>query len=1082
MIRSSCFVILLMLISHQCFTQVTPLINSGHSFNLHDLAISDNGRFVASASGDKSVIIWDVNTGKMLKRFTGIGGQNLSIAYTSSNDLIINNAQYINTINSDLIMGKEYQKYGTELSMGTYVTLPVPESTNLIINDGYSLVKEFDQEGKEVIVYEGEPSYLQDAILSSDQNILFGINRYGGFFVWDRTTGNLISSFKGIMDETLDLALSEDGTEIAICGASSEILIYNVKSNEFSQFKLEDAYGVGAITYLAEEIIAASGNKLYRIDRKDHRIKEMFEFTLPISKIKFSDDGKHLLYGTAEFGVGIIECQRGFIVRDFMTPGTAVKSIFSHQNYVGFQGTDEKIRLIDLTNIVEPKFIGRAVSKYYMQSQLLGSLKTADMANEDLIVFAQENEITVTDKSTGSVKFQKTFEDDVLYCGFTMDDQHVFTLSSGYSESSIEIIDLSTGETVFNHIDSTNTIKALDGNQNSSRICYAVESYENYTTQVDLVIADWKENKTIVKKDIGELAVTGLQLSTDDHVILSSGGFKQEVKLYSNTLEIEKEYKGRVATISQSSELLAIYENKIGEEFADITIINLKNGSEQIIEQAHLSIISHLEFGGNEQFLVSASWDKTLKIWDLTTLDLLATYIFHNGEDENFIVFNSEGYFFSTRDAAKDIHFVKENNIYLFEQFDATLNRPDKILELFPGSNPIKIDLYKQLYKKRINRQGIDEGSNNEQNAPSLQVTTSSSDYVSQEPTIDFLLEYSSTTPLTEAVFTVNGVPTKRESIEHDSKSLKTSIHLQSGENRIAVYVEDENGNQSLKHYFKKYRETDIPSTTYVVTIGVSSFEQSEFDLTYAAKDAEDIGSYFKQREGVNHILITNDDFTKEQWTKKLEPLNNASIDDRILIFISTHGILDQQLDYYLATHDIDFNNPSEKGVSVAEIEKVFGEFSPIKKVIFLDACHSGELDKEEIIQETKDLTFEEDVSFRSVGSSKVSFAQLDNQSSLEACKTIFTDLSSSSGISIVSSASAVEFAREGNLWANGVFTFCLLEGLRTKSADTNGDGEIHIVELTNYLHNAVYQMTNGKQQPSSRVQNVLNDFSILED
>lgn len=1060
--------------------QIVPQINSGHSFNIHALAISQDGKLMASAAGDKSVVIWDVNTGKLIKRFTGISGTNLSIAFNSKNELIINNAQYINTINDRLTLGKEFNKFGSELSMGTYVTLPADNSGNIIINDGYSLLKEFDANGKELMVYEGEPGYLQDAALSSDQKTLYGLTRYGGFYVWDRSTGKLIDSHKRIMEETYDLSLSANEEKVLICGESGDILIYSSESKSFDTISLKGAYSVVGVNYVNDDIVAASGSYIYRIDPNDKSIVAKQEITLPINKLKFSEDGHHLLFGTAEYGVGIIECADEFIIRDFMTPGTAVKTIFSYDNFIGFQGTDEKVRLIDLRNIVEPIFVGKTLDKYYMQSHLLGSLNTSEMGNANLLLQAKEEQLVVTDISTGKINFAKEYEDNIIHCGFTKDDQHIYVLSSGYSVSLIEIIDLEKGEIVYSYSDSINTIKALDGNLGSTTMCYTLEKYENYTNQVELMLFDWKEKMVVATKSCGDLSVTGLQMAKNGNIILSTGGFKQVIKLFNNKLDLLKEYKGRIAVFSDHEDKMAVYENVIGEEFATIKIVDLTNNKEKTIENAHLSIISHLTFAGNDRFLVSASWDKTVKIWDLESYELLSTFIFHNGNDDNFIVFNPEGYFFSTREAAKDVHFVKDNTIYLFEQFDAILNRPDKILESFPGSSSQKIDLYRKLFEKRKSRENSTGQLNN--NAPQLIVSTPNLDFISKGPNFNFRLEYSSGIPVTKAIVIVNGVPVKREEIEPTNDGyLETSVPLQSGENRIAIYIEDQNGVQSLRYYIKKHFNSSKLTKTYVVTVGVSSFQQSEFNLTYAAKDAKDIGSYFSKSENVHHISITDEAFTSNNWQKLLVPLKEATIDDRILVFISTHGVLDQNLDYYLASNDIDFNNPSEKGISVEELERVFSSFLPVKKVIFLDACHSGELDKNDIVQQAESMTFEDDVTFRSVGTSMVNFTRLDSENSLDACKTIFTDLSSSSGISIISSASAVEFAREGDQWKNGVFTYCLLSGLDSQLADGNGDGEVHIVELTNYLYENVNSLTNGKQKPSSRVQNVLNDFVIMK-
>jgi hypothetical protein len=45
--------------------------------------------------------------------------------------------------------------------------------------------------------------------------------------------------------------------------------------------------------------------------------------------------------------------------------------------------------------------------------------------------------------------------------------------------------------------------------------------------------------------------------------------------------------------------------------------------------------------------------------------------------------------------------------------------------------------------------------------------------------------------------------------------------------------------------------------------------------------------------------------------------------------------------------------------------------------------------------------------------------------------------------------------------------------------ADLNGDKKIMLSELQSYLFSKVAELTDGKQRPTSRVENLTNDFRI---
>lgn len=73
-----------------------------------------------------------------------------------------------------------------------------------------------------------------------------------------------------------------------------------------------------------------------------------------------------------------------------------------------------------------------------------------------------------------------------------------------------------------------------------------------------------------------------------------------------------------------------------------------------------------------------------------------------------------------------------------------------------------------------------------------------------------------------------------------------------------------------------------------------------------------------------------------------------------------------------------------------------------------------------------------------------------------------------------------MEFAYEDKIAqkGNGFFTYVLLEGLQG-GADLNDDGEIRVSELANFVRNEVKNMTNGKQRPTIRHENLEFDFKV---
>ena len=104
---------------------------------------------------------------------------------------------------------------------------------------------------------------------------------------------------------------------------------------------------------------------------------------------------------------------------------------------------------------------------------------------------------------------------------------------------------------------------------------------------------------------------------------------------------------------------------------------------------------------------------------------------------------------------------------------------------------------------------------------------------------------------------------------------------------------------------------------------------------------------------------------------------------------------------------------------------------------------------------------------------------KLGMENTSELTKSLFTDLRKGTGATVISSAGGMEFAMESDQWKNGLFTYCMLMGIKSGKADKNKDGEIWLSELKEYISEKVIELSNGKQQPTSRIENQSVDFRV---
>jgi len=176
----------------------------------------------------------------------------------------------------------------------------------------------------------------------------------------------------------------------------------------------------------------------------------------------------------------------------------------------------------------------------------------------------------------------------------------------------------------------------------------------------------------------------------------------------------------------------------------------------------------------------------------------------------------------------------------------------------------------------------------------------------------------------------------------------------------------------------------------------------------------------------------------------------------------------------------MNFINPSDGGLPYEVLEGLLDGIPCRKKLLFMDTCHSGELDTEDVKVAEADTKSSGSVAFRSAGA-VVQYKEdgFGLQNTLELSKSLFGDLRKGTGATVISAAGGTEFALEGVNSSNGLFTFCLLEGITTRRADLDRDRQYSVSEFRAYISERVTQLSEGKQVPTSREENIKGDFRI---
>src|SRR5690606_6548910 len=201
--------------------------------------------------------------------------------------------------------------------------------------------------------------------------------------------------------------------------------------------------------------------------------------------------------------------------------------------------------------------------------------------------------------------------------------------------------------------------------------------------------------------------------------------------------------------------------------------------------------------------------------------------------------------------------------------------------------------------------------------------------------------------------------------------------------------------------------------------------------------------------------------------------LSKADANDQVMVFLAGHGVLDKDLNYYFAPHDMDFTKVSKNGLSFQELIAGFDGSQSANKLLLMDSCHSGNtLD----LIENNTVANTHDPSGNNRGSVGVDSANKSDYKVSSIVKTLFDDFLSKSGVTVISAASGGDLAQEGTstqkFKGNGAFTYAYLQVLKDNfsgifmSEEKMKQSLPLTQEFVNELMKQVMLLTDGKQVP----------------
>lgn len=1038
----------------------------GHKDKIHNLTVAPDNSFFVTVSSDKTAKVWSMK-GELL--------------YTLNHEYAVGSLAI--SPDSKLIATADYTNY-CKFIPGT-LTYNLCNTFTIWTSDG----KEYHHEGAH-----GEA--INRLLFTRDGKTLITCSTDSTMKLWDVEGKKLKSTIKSSQDCT-DIALTEDNRIISVNYNGNIMEIWNLDGSlykkinrSFRPLRLLQEPGKDRFISYSDQGIAVfneKGDLLKNVSQWDRQIMSQSGFT---SLVKHPSKNIYAcgLDNKAEYDIILFDNDFNVTTRMKKISSTVLDIVFVPGTDTFFTGTSDMILKKWDINSLSGTSLPIPTTDNAQSIKLAVSGDGKHMVSTHGYIGSGDYWIDIHNLDKGSpeyfskridLKYKDTGAKWVYALAFHPDNKKFFV---GCTDNTTKIYNLEG-----------KLLKTMDCDRNSTYdIAISTDGNSVLTCNWRTLLL-WDKDGNRIKdvysssSDKNTIDSIAYNIKKDIFVSLSKDGFRFFSKKGDLINHIKADFPDNVFNFKSCLDV-----SPDGNYMAT----NTSNGEVQIRDKkgnllktysGHTNTINRLKFTPDSQYLVSVGSDSKTMIWNFRD-DAHVTLL---SRKNDWIVYNEEGYFDSSKNGGDLVLMVKSFMAYGLDQFAAKYNRPDILLKKLGLQNDDLMDHFKQQHEKRLKRLGLSESDfSSELHAPKAEIIESKvHDNIAS---VNFKISDDKYNLMRYNVY-VNDVPifgASGKNINSQSKEINEKIILTPGRNKIEVTCLNQKGVESLRALtFAEYNQK-ARGDLYYIGFGVSKYKDEMLNLKYADKDARDLNDAFtKMKDKYKNVytkVYLNEEVTVENIRASKSFLDQAKEEDTFVLFIAGHGMHDNDKfsTYYYLTHNADLKNLSETAADFGIIEDLLQGISPRNKLFLMDTCESGEVE-DAVQNKFYAMAGSRGIKARTARGLSVigkisSDKKRDNRSYLlEKDRYIYNDLLRRSGAIIFSSSRGGEFSYESDSIQNGYFTYELLRGMAGTKGDKNKDGVVSVDELREYVIKNVSESTGGLQNPVVDRDNLFQKFGF---
>ena len=359
----------------------------GHRSGILTVAFSSDSRTIASGSYDKTIQLWDVDTGEQKQKLEGHTSGVTTVAFSPDGSTLASGSWDTYVMLWDTETGKLLRTLDRHTD-GVRAVAFSPDGRALATGGYDRTIRLWDVDtGEQKLTLEGHTDYVRGVVFSPDGSTLASGSYDRTIRLWDVDTGEQKLTLEGHTNGVLTVAFSPDGSRLASGSYDTTVRLWDIDTGEQLQVLREHKGTVSSVAFSSDGSTLATGADSTTILLYEDTIllwdTETWEPLQPLRghqndvySVAFSPDGSALASGSYDSTIMLWEMTSVTVVSEPSQPEDVLSTDSSEPSQL--QGDLNADGVVNIQDLV------------FVASQFGQAGETAADINEDGLVNIQD--------------------------------------------------------------------------------------------------------------------------------------------------------------------------------------------------------------------------------------------------------------------------------------------------------------------------------------------------------------------------------------------------------------------------------------------------------------------------------------------------------------------------------------------------------------------------------------------------------------------------------------------------------------------------------------------------------------------